>query len=165
MNIPAAARDLRLENGDNMQHIDGIYASEAAIETSESAQPSVLYKVLPTMVSDRLPTLPSLRRSLGGVRSRGAQSKCSLSTDSSQPKTPPPDYSSRPATGTGTPLEVPLAFEEADFDFLDEPSEQLGSRDTPFVVHEAITGIRWRFVRQGTEPLHLIARSNGAHRG
>ena len=118
---------------------------------------SMLYSVLPTVVSDRLPSLPSLRQSLNDVRNRGSHSKSSSVTELPQPDTPPPGYFSIPPSGTVTPHRLSVALGEADLDFIDDGSERpSSSRSTnpaAFDTHETSTGIRWRYASLGENRL------------
>ncbi|KAH7350459.1 hypothetical protein BKA66DRAFT_476088 [Pyrenochaeta sp. MPI-SDFR-AT-0127] len=109
-------------------------------------RPSMLYNVLPTMVSNRIPTLPSLRGSLSGKR----HSKSQSITELSQPETPPPHYTSRPGSGSVTPH---IVLGEAEFDFLEDGSERPGSSASAvpslFASYETRTGISWKYASSG----------------
>ncbi|CBX91587.1 predicted protein [Plenodomus lingam JN3] len=113
----------------------------------------MLYQMLPTVVTSRLPTLPSLRKSLNEVRNRGLHSKSSSLSVASEPTTPPPGYSTRPGSSSATPNHFSLGFTETEFDFSDDASEQSslsGSAPVPMLgAHETATGINWKYASQG----------------
>lgn len=125
----------------------------STLEEHKNTRPSMLYHMLPTMVSDRIPTLPSLRRSLNDARNRATHSKSNSITELSQPETPPPGYSSRPGSGCATPNRFSLAFAETESDFSDDASERPSSSRSAlppsFGAHETVTGINWKYASQG----------------
>lgn len=127
--------------------------SPAQIKDS-SFRPSMLYNVLPTVVSSRLPTIPSLRQSLGDVRSRTYYNKSDTVTELPQPVTPPPGYSTMPPSETVSPHKLSAALGEAEVDFADDVSEgQASSRAMPLVVpgaQETRSGVRWRYASLGS---------------
>ncbi|KAH9864432.1 hypothetical protein J1614_010366 [Plenodomus biglobosus] len=127
--------------------------TDSTFEDAKSTRPSMLYHMLPTVVSNRIPTLPSLRKSLNDARSRASHSKSSSLSEASEPETPPPTYSSKPASGNTTPNRFSLAFAETEFDFSDNVSEQSsssGGAPAPrLVAHEANSGISWKYASQG----------------
>lgn len=127
--------------------------TDFALEPPKPAQPSMLYQMLPTVVTSRLPTLPSLRKSLNEVRNRGLHSKSSSLSVASEPTTPPPGYSTRPGSSSATPNHFSLGFTETEFDFSDDASEQSslsGSAPVPMLgAHETATGINWKYASQG----------------
>ncbi|KAI8935539.1 hypothetical protein NX059_008109 [Plenodomus lindquistii] len=135
------------------QDLDMEMDTTTAMEDSKATQASMLYHMLPTMVSTRLPTLPSLRKSLSDARNRASHSKSSSITEVSEPETPPPSYSSRPGSGSATPNRLSLAFTEREFDFSDNVSERSSSSGIApiptLVAHEANTGIKWKYASQG----------------
>jgi len=137
------------------------YGSTTLVELEgNSYRPSMLYSVLPTLVSNHIPTISSLRQSLSDVRNRGAHNKSSSVIEIPQPETPPPSYSSTPQSGSATPNRLSVALEEADLDFSDDVSERPVSSSSAhaplFDAHEASTGIRWKYATLGT-------RSNRRH--
>ena len=114
-----------------------------------TSRPSMLYNVLPSLVSSRIPALPSLRKSLNTKR----QGKLNPLTEiPPRPRTPPPNYTSRPGSGTVTPN---VFSGDADFDFSDDGSERIGSSSSanppPFAIYETRTGINWKYARSGTD--------------
>jgi hypothetical protein len=124
-------------------------------EEEKSVRPSMLYSVLPVLVSNRLPTINSLRQSLTDARTRTSHQKSTSVTEIPQPETPPPGYSSQPGSGAVTPHSLSAALGETEFDFTDEALERPGSsRSTPppaFDVHETSTGIRWKYASLGKD--------------
>ena len=119
---------------------------DCTMDEQRSVRPSMLYHVLPTMVSNRIPTIPSLRRSLSG---KGHGKSKSL-TELTAPETPPPHYTSRPGSGSATPN---VLSELSEFDFSDDVSERPGSSvgaATPlFAPYETKTGISWKYATSG----------------
>lgn len=113
-----------------------------------TVRPSVLYHVLPTMVSNRIPTIPSLRRSLSGK----GHGKSNSLTELIAPETPPPHYTSRPGSGSGTPN---VLHELSEFDFSDDaserPSSSMGIAPPLFAAYETKTGISWKYASSGTD--------------
>jgi hypothetical protein len=129
-------------------------ASPMALEEN-SFRPSMLYSVLPTLVSNRLPTIPSLRQSFHDVRSRGSYSKSNSVTELPQPETPPLGYSSIPPSGSVTPYRLSVALSEADLEFTDDgaerPSSSRSTQPPTFETHEKSTGIRWKYAGLGED--------------
>lgn len=138
-----------------------------SIDEQKYIRPNMIYHILPTMVSDRIPTIPWLRKSLNDVRSRSLHSKSPSLTESLQLETPPPGYTSRPGSGSVTPQRLSLALEDADFDLLDDASERPSSSRSalapPFPGYETTTGINWKYASQGTDGGGLLLTSCGAH--
>jgi len=145
----------------------GAFDSATLVELEgNSYRPSMLYSVLPTLVSNHLPTIPSLRQSFNDVRNRGAHSKSNPVNEIPQPETPPPSYSSTPQSGSATPNRLSVALEEADLDFSDDVSERpvsSSSAQAPlFGAHEASTGIRWKYASLGTSLMAQATRESSA---
>ncbi|KAF1833711.1 hypothetical protein BDW02DRAFT_598869 [Decorospora gaudefroyi] len=137
--------------------------SLAEIEDS-SFRPSMLWSILPTVVSNRLPAIPSLRQSLIDVRSRSTHSKCNSVTELPHPETPPPGYSSIPPSGSVTPHRLSVALGEAEFDLADNTSERPGSSRSTlpplFDTPETSTGIRWKYASLGTSLMAQASRES-----
>ncbi|KAI4624676.1 hypothetical protein J4E83_004352 [Alternaria metachromatica] len=118
-----------------------------------SFRPSMLYSVLPTVVSNHLPTIPSLRQSLNDVRNRGTHSKSASVDELPQPETPPPGYSSIPPSGSVTPHRLSVALGEADVEFVEDGLDRPGSSGSAFPqphgAHEGACGIRWKYATLG----------------
>lgn len=129
------------------------------VDTTELRNPrtSMIYQVLPTMVSSHLPTIPSIRQSISEMRDRQLHSKTRSITGLPQPGTLPPGYTSRPSSSSATPNRRSLALGDADLDFSDDVSERPGSSmssDAPaFLAYESKTGINWKYAGQGTNKL------------
>lgn len=133
--------------------------SDAAtlVDTTElkNFRSSMIYQVLPAMVSSHLPTLPSIRRSIGEIRDRRFHSKSNSMTELPLPLpgTPPPGYTSRPSSGSASPNRRSVVVGEADLDFSDDASERPGSsmsmNPPPFAAYESKTGINWKYAGQG----------------
>lgn len=132
------------------------FDTAAIMEGEETSyRPSILYSVLPTVVSNHLPTIPSLRQSLNDVRNRGSHSKSASIDELPQPETPPPGYSSIPPSGSITPHRLSVALGEADAAFVDDAEDRPGSSGSalpqPYRAQETSTGIRWSYASLGTE--------------
>ena len=144
-----------------MQHHDNTAAFEIDSDTAtlvdaselKNIRTSMIYQVLPTMVSSHLPTLPSLRRSIGEIRERGLHSKKNSLSELPLPGTPPPGYTSRPSSGSATPNRRSVVASEVDLDFADElserPSSSMSSSPPPFAAYETKTGVNWKYAGQG----------------
>jgi hypothetical protein len=120
-----------------------------------SYRPSMLYSVLPTVISNHLPSIASLRQSINDVRNRGSHSKSASVDEIPQPETPPPGYSSTPPSGSVTPYRLSVALGEADVEFVDDGPERPGSSGSalpqPYEAQESSCGIRWKYASLGME--------------
>ena len=106
----------------------------------------MIHNVLPTVLSSRLPTLPSIRRSLSDMRER-SYAKRELAEEEA-PGTPPPGYTSRPGSGSATPEMCAMRDGEMEgSEFPGHVSERLLS--PPFGASEVGTGVNWKYARQG----------------
>lgn len=115
------------------------------IETHANDKTSMLYQVLSAIVQSSMPILPSIRRSVSEYRMRGMHSENS-SLSEILPQTPPPVYTSRPVSGSTTPLR-PLSVASASvFDFEDDISV---ASSAPITTYETSTGISWRYAKHG----------------
>ncbi|KAJ4992003.1 hypothetical protein SVAN01_02598 [Stagonosporopsis vannaccii] len=136
------------------------------VETTElkNFRSSMIYQVLPAMVSSHLPTIPSIRRSIGEIRDRRLHSKANSMTELPLPGTPPPGYTSRPSSGSASPNRRSLVVGEADLDFSDDASERPGSsmsmNPPPFAAYETKTGINWKYAGQGVNLMNLAHRES-----
>lgn len=123
------------------------------LDSDKGVQASMLYSILPAIVTSRVPMIPSLRRSVTGYRARSLHTKSDSLTDASSISTPPPCYTSRPASGCATPER---GFRETSVDFSDDASERPRSSGSAFPqvinTYEAETGVNWRYASQGTSP-------------
>ncbi|KAH7083261.1 hypothetical protein BKA63DRAFT_502588 [Paraphoma chrysanthemicola] len=119
----------------------------------ESKRTSMLYHVLPALVQSRI---PSFRRSLSTYRRRGLHSKSNSVAEMSRPCTPPPDYTSRPGSGSSTPSRQASDASDSVFDYEDDRSDAPSSAasDPPpaefpmATTHEPWTGINWQRATQ-----------------
>ncbi|CAE6996119.1 hypothetical protein PTTW11_00268 [Pyrenophora teres f. teres] len=153
--------------GEQAQLSTTTFDSPTLVELEGSSyRRSMLYSVLPTLVSNHIPTIQSLRQSLNDVRNRGAHSKSNSVTDVPQPETPPPSYSSTPQSGSATPNRLAVALEEADLDFGDDVSERPISSSSAlpplFGAHEESTGIKWKYASLGTSLMAQATRESNA---
>jgi hypothetical protein len=124
--------------------------STSGIEEQRNLKASMLYHVLPAMVRNRMPALPSLRRSVSEFHTRSLHSKNNSITEISVPETPPPGYTSRPGSGSTTPHHPPT--EPSMFDFEDDVSVASSVPSTPappIISYETSTGINWQHARHG----------------
>jgi hypothetical protein len=130
-----------------LQSIEGSEAEDVGlvVETHENNKTSMLYQVLPAIVQSRMPILPSLRRSVSEYRTRGIQSSAN-SLSENLPETPPPLYTSRPASSSNTPLRPLSVASTSVFDFEDDISV---ASSAPTTVYETLTGISWQHAKHG----------------
>lgn len=119
-------------------------------DEDKGVQTSMLYHILPTLVSSRVPTLPSIRRSVTSYRNRSLHTKSSSVSELSQIGTPPPCYTSRPVSGCATPER---RFRDSSVDLSDDASDRPQSSGSAFPIvattYEAETGVNWRYASQG----------------
>jgi hypothetical protein len=107
---------------------------------------SLIYAVLPPLIKNSMPKVPSLRRSLSGYNRAAALvgHVRALSTESSRPgsATPPPPYQEPIASLTSV---------LSDIDFQDTPPTSPRSlpANSAIFVDDERAGIRWEFARQG----------------
>ena len=120
-------------------------------------QPSMLYSILPSVIQNRVPTLPSLRRSFSDLRGRSSHTKrvnssCSIYS----PETPPPVYSSRSGSLCPEQANSITSTDTEDIyvgDNIPERPTSFRSASTlppPFSMPESETGINWKYANQGT---------------
>ncbi|KAF1956975.1 hypothetical protein CC80DRAFT_412224 [Byssothecium circinans] len=107
----------------------------------------MIFTVLPAVVQRRIPTIPSIRRTISGFHSRRSTSKETI-----QSETPSPGCTSRPGSAQSTSsrtsidsVEGEIAFQEC---FSTRPQSSMGTPPT-FYVLEKKTGINWRYSNQG----------------
>lgn len=141
--------------------LEGTSNSLLYIDNKIASRTSMLYNVLPMVVQSRIPSLPSLRRSVSQFRTHGAQHRKSSSSSSEdemqRPVTPPPEYRSREGSGSNTPIRQPsLAMTSVEIDIsaedVDLAAEEMMEdyRRTFPSSYEATSGVKWTFARQGT---------------
>jgi hypothetical protein len=116
------------------------------LPSTDQENTSLLYAVLPPLIKNSMPKVPSLRRSLSGYNRAAALvgHVRALSSESLRPgsATPPPPYQEPIASLTSV---------LSDIDFQDTPPTSPRSLpvDTPIFVNDERAGIQWEFARQG----------------
>lgn len=116
------------------------------LPSTEPENISLIYAVLPPLIKNSMPKVPSLRRSLSGYNRAAALvgHVRALSTESSRPgsATPPPPYQGPIASLTSV---------LSDIDFQDTPPTSPRSLPTnpAIFVDDERAGIKWEFARQG----------------
>lgn len=113
---------------------------------------SMLYQVLPPIMQNRMPKLPSLRRSVSNFR--GSHSKNNSMSEASLPRTPPPGYTSRPTSGNATPSQrlstgTTLSFDLEDGVSIASSEDSVRGLSEP--VYEMASGIQWQHARHGKD--------------
>lgn len=135
----------------------GASSKEATLVDTElkNIRTSMIYQVLPAMVSNHLPNIPSIRQSISEIRDRRFHSNTNSISEITLPGTPPPGYTSRPSSGSATPNRYPLVAGEAVLDFSDDISERpdslVSSVPPSFSAYETKTGINWKYAGQGMD--------------
>jgi len=124
----------------------------------------MIYNVLPAVVQNRMPAIPSLRRAISDFRGGPIPDRSDLDVaESTHPISPPPRYTTRPssATSSGSNMSnrTSVAFSDGDTtvqeDFYDRP-ESSYSTPPAFCVSETKTGINWKYANQGTSDNTVI---------
>lgn len=143
---------MNAEQGPALEFFDAATTFEV-----DGKRTSMLYTVLPAMLQERIPSLPSIRRALSDMRSSSrALSTLKNTSDVSLPRSPPPGYTSRPVSAVlsqhsssynsiDNTVEDEDLYEEA----LSEHASSPMSTPPPFTVSELRTGIRWKYANQG----------------
>lgn len=112
---------------------------------------SIMYTILPPIVQSRIPKLPSIRQAVG--RLRRSSSYASSISDSTRTRTPPPRYSSRPASAGENRWSMISDSEATDISHNEEINfdHSPSSRSTPptFLMSEDQSGINWKYANQG----------------
>ncbi|OCL03031.1 hypothetical protein AOQ84DRAFT_442991 [Glonium stellatum] len=129
-----------LENLETLPHVRG-----------EQVPTSMLYALLPSIIQNRIPRLPSIRRSVNDFRDRLNHAR-SLSTSAQESglETPPPTYMSR--QGSVTPNRwstVMTDTEESDDTSAYGRPISSGSTLPVSTTSEAESGINWKYANQG----------------
>lgn len=136
--------------GEQTIAVDATMTSFSDIEEDKGVHASMLYNILPSLVTSRVPTLPSIRRSVTSYRTRSLHSKTNSLSDTSSLGTPPPCYTSRPPSGAATP---DRGFRDSSIDLSDDASDRPRSSGSSFplvtTTYEAETGVNWRYASQG----------------
>jgi hypothetical protein len=138
--------------------------SEQALETDldvsffelEYMEPSLIYNVLPTVVQNRIPPIPSLRRAISDMRARKGGFGVNAE---SIPDSPPPNYTTNPSSAVSRSGEnsnrSSVVFSDGDTSANDGYFGHLGhlgsEYNTPpvFSISERRTGINWKYAKQG----------------
>ncbi|KAF2739798.1 hypothetical protein EJ04DRAFT_426171 [Polyplosphaeria fusca] len=108
----------------------------------------MLFTVLPLVVQNRIPKIPSLRRSISDLRGRGNQGKGGAPVS---PHTPPPRYTSQDGVSTHSADSIESSDAES-INVRDETSDRPVSSSSflpPFPFSEAESGIAWKYANQG----------------
>lgn len=136
--------------GEQTIAVDATMTNFPDIEEDKGVHASMLYNILPSLVTSRVPTLPSIRRSVTSYRTRSLHSKTNSLSDTSSLGTPPPCYTSRPPSGAATP---DRGFRDSSVDLSDDASDRPRSSGSSFplvtTTYEAETGVNWRYASQG----------------
>ncbi|KAF2130359.1 hypothetical protein P153DRAFT_288721 [Dothidotthia symphoricarpi CBS 119687] len=118
-----------------------------------SVRPSMIFAVLPAVVQNRIPTIPSIRRSISGIRERGFYSKTDSLVELSVLETPPPEYTSTVESGSATPSRHSIVSEETEYAYSDDVPESssgpMGMVTPMSSNYEQKTGIRWKHASSG----------------
>jgi hypothetical protein len=119
---------------------------------SEQALTSTLYTMLPSIIQNRIPKLPSIRRSVSDFRSRPNHTRTiNMSAQNSRSKTPPPTYTSRQGSVTpnGWSTIMTDAEESNDASTYDRPISSSSTLPV-FNSSETESGINWKYANQGS---------------
>ena len=133
------------------------FDASAPIDLSivDEKRSSMLYNVLPAMVQNRIPMLPSIRRALCEIRSPSRPlSPSQNASEASLPSSPPPGYTSRPTSVVDSQFSSSrTSFDTVEEDDLFQEAAELPlatlSTPPPFTVSETKTGIKWKYANQG----------------
>jgi hypothetical protein len=134
-------------------------AEKVTLESDAHANPktSVLYHLLPATVQSRMPILPSFRRSVRDFGTLGLQSKSSSTPEIALPRTPPPDYTSRPTSVSTTPnwhRSVASTSVSAFENGLSIAGSEPATFPQTVFTYEGSTGINWQHARHGMLHAH-----------
>jgi hypothetical protein len=109
----------------------------------DATQPSLLFKLLPSYVRNRVPKVPSLRRSYNEM----SISRSLSSTASSGIQTPPPSYSSAAPSESGDDRESMDSL-PTDVD-SEDPTVALEGSIQHVSERRSANSIKWKYGRQG----------------
>jgi hypothetical protein len=117
----------------------GIFESQEHIDLKAN----ILYYLLPAIVQNRMPILPSFRRSV----------------HDSSPGTPPPGYTSMPTSGRTTPecyrsVAATSVFNDNDENGTPIPASGPAIFSQPGSPYECSTGINWQHAKHGMPRTH-----------
>ncbi|KAF2690051.1 hypothetical protein K458DRAFT_356559 [Lentithecium fluviatile CBS 122367] len=140
----------------NFDQASEIDFDRSSIDTKQS-KASILYNILPAIVQNRIPAIPSIRRTISQIQGRTVPDKSDLEvTEVVHPTSPPPGYSTRPSSAVSSNGNISnrssVAFSDAETTVHEEYSERPESAySTPpaFSVSETRTGINWKYANQG----------------
>ncbi|KAI4716565.1 hypothetical protein E4T48_07265 [Aureobasidium sp. EXF-10727] len=114
------------------------------LHSTDDQNTSLIYAVLPPLIKNSMPKVPSLRRSLSGYNRALVGHVRALSTDSPRPGSanPPPPYQEPIASLTSV---------LSDVDFQDTPPTSPRSLpvDSAVYANDNRAAIKWEFARQG----------------
>ena len=118
----------------------------------EQAPTSTLYTMLPSIIQNRIPKLPSIRRSVSGFHGRSNYARTtSMSAQNNGSETPSPTYTSK--QGSVTPngwLTSMMDVEESnDASTYDRPISSSSTLPV-FNSSETESGINWKYANQGS---------------
>jgi len=111
----------------------------------------MLYQVLPTALQSRIPALPSFRRSINDLRTKGQHGKSNSVPELLRPVTPPPGYTTRPGSGSATPNRLSLTSTTSLFEDMEDDPEEVEGMNIPSAVaaYETVSGVNWQYARHG----------------
>lgn len=133
-----------------------VFDAEATLDVDDKKL-SMLYTVLPAMLQERIPSLPSIRRALSDMRTTSRPFDISRTTSEAMlPRSPPPGYTSRPGSAVvsrhgSNRSSIDTTREDGEL-FREALSETTAGTGTPppFAVSESRTGIKWKYANQGS---------------
>jgi hypothetical protein len=134
-------------------HPTGLESLEALhFVHSEQAPTSTLYTMLPSIIQNRIPKLPSIRRSVSDFRGRSNHARTiSTSAQNSGSETLPPTYTSRQGsvTSNGWSTAVTDAEESNDASTYGRPISSSSTLPV-FNSSETESSINWKYANQGS---------------
>lgn len=126
---------------------------------SSISKSSMFFQILPAVVQNHMPNMPSIRQSIGDLRrTRTLHGKNDSMSEGELPATPPPEYVSRPGTG------VAYGQMGTSFDLEDEASISSSASSIRSVneAYETATGISWQYARHGMDQVSPTAAEANA---
>lgn len=117
-----------------------------------NSKSSLFFQVLPAVVQNRMPNMPSIRQSISDLRrTRGSHGKNSSMSEESLPATPPPEYVSRPGTASATPYgRMGTNYDVEDGSSVASSASSIRSLSVPY---ETATGISWQHAKHGRDSI------------
>jgi hypothetical protein len=116
-----------------------------ALKSSVEKKNSLFFSALPKVVQNRIPVIPSIRRTISDY-TKATESVYTPEGTVILPESPPPEYTSRPGSAGASPgLSIHNPFEECG------SIREQSSLGTPpaFNISEGSTGINWKYANQG----------------